>query len=167
MIQGREYRVIRLLGHGKGGYSYLVKHRGHCSVVKQIHHEPVSYYHFGNKIQAECDSYLFLLKCKIRMPRCRAIDFEQELVLKDYIKGPTVADLLRRKKDVLRYLPQVEEMARRANRHQVNIDYYPPNFVVRKGRLYYVDYELEKFDKRYTFEVWGRNYWTGKKKLDQ
>ena len=47
------YRLLRLLGKGKGGYSYLAERNGQQVVVKQIHHEPCDYYAFGNKIEAE------------------------------------------------------------------------------------------------------------------
>jgi len=166
-IEGKTYTATKLLGHGKGGYSYLVKRRGHYYVVKAIHHEEVSYYKFGNKIQAENDSYEYLKQCHIRIPKCYAIDFEQELVLKQYIRGRNIADMIKKKEDVSRYIPQVEAMAKKANAHSINIDYYPPNFILRKGLLYYVDYEIEKLDQRYTFAVWGKNYWTGKKGLDK
>ena len=52
-VNGTEYNILRLLGHGKGGYSYLVKRDGRKLVLKQIHHEPCDYYTFGNKIEAE------------------------------------------------------------------------------------------------------------------
>ena len=32
--------VVRLLGRGKGGYSYLAERDGARFVIKQIHHEP-------------------------------------------------------------------------------------------------------------------------------
>lgn len=49
-VNGKPYTVIRLLGKGKGGYSYLVR-SGDCEyVLKQIHHEPCSYYQFGDKL---------------------------------------------------------------------------------------------------------------------
>ena len=51
------YRVLRLLGKGKGGYSYLAERNGQQVVVKQIHHEPCDYYAFGNKIEAELRDY--------------------------------------------------------------------------------------------------------------
>ena len=50
-------RVLRLLGKGKGGYSYLAERNGQQVVVKQIHHEPCDYYAFGNKIEAELRDY--------------------------------------------------------------------------------------------------------------
>jgi tRNA A-37 threonylcarbamoyl transferase component Bud32 len=166
-VNEKKYHPVRLLGKGKGGYSYLVKRLGHYYVIKHIHHEEVSCYKFGNKIQAEYDCYSYLLQLHIRMPRCIYVDFDQELVLKQYIKGPTIAELIKRKKDVSKYIPQVAKMAKKANEGNVNMDYYPANFVVNKGKLYYVDYETSKLDKRYTFEVWGIGYWTGKKGLDK
>ena len=51
------YRLLRLLGKGKGGYSYLAERNGQQVVVKQIHHEPCDYYAFGNKIEAELRDY--------------------------------------------------------------------------------------------------------------
>ena len=56
-VNQKAYRIIKLLGHGKGGYSYLAKKDGKEYVLKQIHHEPCSYYKFGNKIQSEINDY--------------------------------------------------------------------------------------------------------------
>ena len=50
-------RLLRLLGKGKGGYSYLAERNGQQVVVKQIHHEPCDYYAFGNKIETELRDY--------------------------------------------------------------------------------------------------------------
>ena len=51
------YRIVRMLGKGKGGYSYLAERDGQQAVIKQIHHEPCDYYTFGNKIEAELRDY--------------------------------------------------------------------------------------------------------------
>ena len=37
-VNGVEYEIIRLLGRGKGGYSYLSEKEGKYVVLKQIHH---------------------------------------------------------------------------------------------------------------------------------
>ena len=52
-VNKKSYRIVRLLGKGKGGYSYLAECDGQQAVIKQIHHEPCDYYTFGNKIEAE------------------------------------------------------------------------------------------------------------------
>ena len=56
-VNGTKYRIIRLLGKGKGGYSYLADEGDKKVVLKQIHHEPCDYYQFGNKIEAEIKDY--------------------------------------------------------------------------------------------------------------
>ena len=50
-VNDKEYKIIKLLGKGKGGYSYLATDGEKQYVLKQIHHEPCSYYQFGNKTE--------------------------------------------------------------------------------------------------------------------
>ena len=49
-VNGKDYEVLKLLGKGKGGYSYLVTDGTRKYVLKQIHHEPCDYYQFGDKL---------------------------------------------------------------------------------------------------------------------
>ena len=79
-VCGKEFRILRLLGHGKGGYSWLAEREGKQAVVKQIHHEPCDYYTFGNKIEAERRDYGRLKQAGIRIPELIAIDDRNERV---------------------------------------------------------------------------------------
>lgn len=56
-VNDKQYQIVKLLGKGKGGYSYLATDGEKEYVLKQIHHEPCSYYQFGNKIEAEKRDY--------------------------------------------------------------------------------------------------------------
>ena len=56
-VNETQYTLVRLLGKGKGGYSYLVTDGAQQYVLKQIHHEPCNYYAFGDKLQAELRDY--------------------------------------------------------------------------------------------------------------
>jgi len=89
-VNGREYEVVKLLGKGKGGYSYLVTDGEKQYVLKQIHHEPCDYYQFGNKIEAEQRDYVRLQEIGIRMPKLLEVDVENERILKEYIEGDTI-----------------------------------------------------------------------------
>ena len=155
-----DYRIIRLLGHGKGGYSYLAERDGTQAVLKQIHHEPCDYYSFGNKIEAERRDYTRLREAGIRIPELSAIDEENERIVKEYIEGETVFDLVRRGGDAGPYLPQVREMAAQARAAGLNIDYFPTNFVIRDGLLWYIDYECNGYMDEWNFENWGIRYWS-------
>ena len=149
------YTVIRLLGKGKGGYSYLVTDGAAQYVLKQIHHEPCEYYTFGDKLQAELRDYETLRKVGIPMPRLLAADVPQERLLKEYIAGPTVAELLREGQMPPDWLTQVRAMCGLLYPAGLNIDYFPTNFVPWGGTLYYIDYECNAY-----MEHWGAQYWT-------
>ena len=158
-VNDRELQVIKLLGKGKGGYSYLVTDENGRYVLKQIHHEPCDYYQFGNKIEAETSAYAKLKEIGIRMPELIDVDVEQERILKEYIEGDTIADLVLQNQVKEDYLLQIEEMCRLLYAAHINIDYYPTNFVVQDGKLYYIDYECNEYMEEWNFENWGKKYW--------
>ena len=67
-VNGMEYEVIKLLGKGKGGWSYLVTDGKNEFVLKKIHHEPCDYYTFGNKLESELRDYETLRNIGLPMP---------------------------------------------------------------------------------------------------
>ncbi len=154
------YNIIKLLGKGKGGYSYLAERDGKKVVLKQIHHEPCSYYTFGNKIEAERNDYKRLKNAGIRIPEMLDIDTETERIVKEYIDGDTIFDMVQRGEAVDDYLPQVKEMARLAKAAGLNIDYFPTNFVVCDDSLWYIDYECNGYIDEWNFDNWGVKYWS-------
>ena len=161
-VNGTEYEIIRLLGHGKGGYSYLARINGDYVVLKQIHHEPCSYYSFDNKIEAERYDYERLKNAGIRIPKMLDIDIENERIIKEFIDGPTVFELVRDSEKELdeAIFSQIREMAERAKSVGLNIDYFPTNFVLQDKKLYYIDYECNGYMDEWNFENWGIKYWS-------
>ena len=158
-VNATSLHILKLLGHGKGGYSFLAERDGKQYVLKQIHHEPCSYYTFGNKIEAERNDYQRLLAAGIRIPKMLDIDAETERILKEYIPGPTIYSLVKTDSVKPEYFDQVRHMAWQAQQAGLNIDYFPTNFVVWDDTLYYVDYECNLYDPKWNFENWGNDYW--------
>ena len=159
-VNGIEYDVIRLLGKGKGGYSYLAEKDGKQYVLKQIHHEPCSYYQFGDKLQSELRDYARLQEVGIPIPRMVDVDPEQERILKEFIDGDTIMDLVKQDRMEDRYTRQMEDMCRKLYPAGLNIDYFPTNFIPQNGTLYYIDYECNPYDPKWDFENWGKAYWS-------
>ncbi|BCN29317.1 serine/threonine-protein kinase [Anaeromicropila herbilytica] len=159
-VNDKEYNIIKLLGKGKGGYSYLATDGYHEYVLKQIHHEPCSYYQFGNKIEAESTDYKRLKSTGIRMPQLLCIDEKEERILKEYIDGPTIYDLVLLDQMQERYIEQVKEMCSLLYLNRLNIDYFPTNFVVKDNLIYYIDYECNNYMEEWNFENWGIKYWS-------
>ena len=161
IVKGKEYKILSLLGKGKGGYSYLAETtNGSLCVVKKIHHEPCDYYTFGNKIESEYNDYIKLLKIEINMPKMIDIDMGEEIIIKEYIEGETIFDLINNGMMKESYLLQVKKMAEKAFLAGLNIDYYPTNFVVKNDILYYVDYECNNYIDEWSFDNWAIKYWT-------
>lgn len=164
-VNNIEYNIIKLLGKGKGGYSYLAEKDGKQYVLKQIHHEPCEYYTFGNKIESEKNDYQRLRNTGIRIPQMLDIDIEEERILKDYIDGLTIFDLV--KQDAMKetYLEQIRYMASQVYEKGLNIDYFPTNFVVQDELIYYIDYECNNYLDEWNFENWGIRYWSKTKEF--
>ena len=157
---GKKYRIIKFLGRGKGGYAYLAETEGRQAVVKKIHHEPCRYYSFGDKIEAEKWAYEQLRELGIRVAALIDIDEDAEIIVKEYIAGKTIFQLVRDGDSADIYLDQVREMAARAKEAGLNIDYFPTNFVIRDGLIWYVDYECNEYMEEWNFENWGIRYWS-------
>lgn len=158
-VNGKPYRILKLLGKGKGGYSYLAEDAAGVYVLKQIHHEPCDYYQFGDKLASEKKDYMRLLAAGIRMPKLLDTDEEKERILKEYIEGPTIYELVLWEQMSPSYTEQIHKMCRKLYAEGLNIDYFPTNFVVREELLYYVDYECNEYHKEWNFENWGSRYW--------
>lgn len=158
-VNETEYRVLRLLGKGKGGYSYLVTDGEGEYVLKQIHHEPCDYYQFGDKLASELRDYERLREIGIPIPKLLAVDAQKERILKEYIPGDTVDRLVQEDRLEERYFCQMEQLCCRLYAANTNIDYFPTNFVVWEGKLWYIDFECNDYQQQWDFEHWGSKYW--------
>ena len=158
-VNGRAYEVIRLLGKGKGGYSYLAERDGRQYVLKQIHHAPCAYYQFGDKLQSELNDYARLQTIGVPMPEMLDVDRENERVLKQYIPGDTVDVLVAEDRLPDWCIPQMEALCECLYAASTNIDYYPTNFIPLDGTLYYIDYECNDYMQQWDFQHWGMKYW--------
>lgn len=159
-VNEKEYEIVKLLGKGKGGYSYLAGDGERKYVLKQIHHEPCDYYQFGNKIEAEINDYNRLKEIGIKVPVMLDVDREKERILKEYIDGDTIYAIVLQDRMKPAYIDQVRAMCERLYAAHMNIDYFPTNFVVQDGELYYIDYECNGYMDEWNFENWGIKYWS-------
>lgn len=161
-VNGKNYTILNLLGKGKGGYSYLALDQDKKVVLKQIHHEPCDYYQFGNKIESEINDYYKLKEIGITMPNLLDVDKQTERLIKDYIDGKTVFELVLQDALPVCCLEQVQKMCDLLYPHHTNIDYFPTNFILEKQTniLYYIDYECNPYMDKWNFENWGIHYWS-------
>lgn len=167
-VNGKPYTLIRLLGKGKGGYSWLAKDKaGTEYVLKQLHHEPCDYYQFGDKFQSEINDYRRLKEIGIPLPRLIDADADRERILKEYIPGETVFELVQADRMRDDYLRQIRDICGILYANGLNIDYFPTNFVAKSGHLFNVDYECNGYMPEWDFEHWGIRYWSKTKEFQE
>lgn len=165
-LNGNGYVILRLLGKGKGGYTYLAQRDGVRYALKQIHHEPCDYYQFGDKLAAELADYEKLSALNVPIPRLLDVDKQTERLLKELLPGETVYQLVLRNALEPWHLEQVGALSQALRKAGLNIDWFPTNFMCRDGVLYYVDYECNQYMEQWSFENWGVRYWSRTPEFD-
>ncbi len=58
------------------------------------------------------------------------------------------------------YIDQMHDMCCLLYAARTNIDYFPTNFVVQNGEMYYIDFECNAYMDEWNFENWGVRYWS-------
>ena len=94
------------------------------------------------------------------MPVMLDVDESRERILKEYIVGDTIFDLVKRDEMRPEYFDQMKDICKKLYAANTNIDYFPTNFVVQEGNLYYIDYECNEYMAQWDFENWGIKYWS-------
>lgn len=159
VVGGVPYLPEKFLGKGKSGYSFKARYHDKYYVVKQIHHEPCPYYSFSHKLQSEINAFSALRYLGIALPKLIAVDEENEVLVKEYVKGKTGLDLVIKNEVTEAMFKNLFELSAVLKKASINIDYFPPNFVFDGEKLVYIDYECNQYDEQWSFEKWGIYYW--------
>lgn len=88
------------------------------------------------------------------------IDTENETILKEYIEGDTIYQMVKEDRDVSTFIEQVKIMCSLLYKKGLNIDYFPTNFVVQNNEVFYIDYECNSYMDEWNFENWGIKYYS-------
>ncbi|MDP4176152.1 MAG: hypothetical protein Q8933_19385 [Bacteroidota bacterium] len=156
--------IIKPLGKGKSGYSYLAEMENRLVVYKLMHNEPCPYYSFkDNKVKLEVKAYEILKQIGIRIPRLISYDEDKAYLIKEYIEGKNGIEWLAFEAMDEEIISELFEMSFRLKGNKLNIDYFPPNFVIGQDGLYYIDYEVNPYDERWSLEKWGLYFWANRK----
>ena len=155
--------LLRILGKGKSGYSFLARLNDQLVVFKRMHNEPCPYYTFSdNKVQLEVQAYHILQRVGIPIPELLGFDLEQNYLVKTYSAGPCGHEWLAQGGQDELIIEQLFSIANKLRAYDLNIDYFPANFVIAKGGICYVDYEINPYSDAWSLEKWGIYYWANR-----
>jgi TP53 regulating kinase and related kinases len=158
-----EARLLRLLGKGKSGYSYLAALGTETVVLKQMHDEPCAYYSFGdNKVRLEVHAYHQLTAAGLALPRLLSFDEQRGFLVKEFVAGDVADRWDASPADLELAVKQLFEMAHRLQDCGLNIDYFPANFVINGGAVHYIDYEVNSYHPQWSLDFWGIYYWANR-----
>jgi TP53 regulating kinase and related kinases len=153
-------KVLSYLGKGKSGYSYLIDRNGELFVLKIMHHEPVAYYNFeADKLSCEISAYERLKELELAIPELYEYDVEREYLVKEFIEGYTGAELTAQDGITPVIIRQLLDFARKLQENNLNVDFFPTNFVITGDQLFYIDYEINPYMPEWSLENWGIYYW--------
>jgi TP53 regulating kinase and related kinases len=155
-----ELKIIKKIGKGKSGISFLAESPIGLVVLKEMHNEFIPYYQFNkNKVELELESYDLLSKFDFHIPKLIDYDIQKNYLIKEYIEGQTVTEKLIEaplEDELILKVLQLELMLKKDN---VNIDYFPSNFVIQDNTFFYIDYEHDPYSDEWNFSNWGIYYW--------
>jgi len=154
-------RIISLLGSGKSGDSYLINCNGNYYVYKKMHNKPFINGHVFT-IEDELRSYHLLKAFNINVPSLVYYDVSASYLIKTYIEGETLAHyIIEHAYPISLYLETYKAFID-IEKLGFTLDYFPTNFILKDNKLWYIDYEVNPFNEKWSFLSWGIHFWFNK-----
>lgn len=151
------YTFIRKLNEVNNGVFYLYSIGDNQVVIKELSNKTDDEGQL--EINKELYSYERLESLGIYIPKLIGYNYQENIVIKEYLEGKDLLGLIRDKKitkgtymDLLKYGEQV-------NSDNLNIDYFPNNFILKEEKLYYVNYKVFPYTDELNLRNWGIYYW--------
>lgn len=165
-VNKKNYQIEKELFCERNGISYLCSYKGDSFIVKKIHHEPCTMYACDNTVSIELENYHRLKEMGVLLPAIFDYDIEKELIVKEYIEGESVSNLIRNGNEIGEILNQVRNLSFTVKNFGLNLDYFPGNFKVVNGKLYYMSLSCFPYREEKSFENFGNALWENRDALN-
>jgi tRNA A-37 threonylcarbamoyl transferase component Bud32 len=143
-------------------------YRGVQVVVKQIHYEPCPVYRFPpNKLQRELSDYAALRAVGLALPRLIGYNDSEQFLVKEFIGGQPIDELIARGELTPQHFEGIFHICDQVYGRGFNLDFFPSNFILRDGEMYYVDFECNEYSPQWDFEHWGVYFWVNRDGMAQ
>lgn len=155
--QMETYVLEREMYEVSNGKFYLYKKDNVYVVIKELKEK----YDIEGAVEVDKEvfSYNRLRVLEIKTPKLLGYNRELNIVIKEYLEGENLLNLIKNsevKKETFIELLQYSETI---NSDNLNIDYFPANFVIKDDSLYYVNYKVFPYTEELNLRNWGIYYW--------
>ena len=160
------YKILRTLGKGKTGTSYLVQNEDENLYVLKVMNQDCADYEKQLEIfRGENYSYQRMSKIGEGVPKLIEFNEEKKYLVKEYIEGVCASELAAigyNNKDGLTdyHFKLIFDMQNRFKEVGIHVDYFPTNFIfTNDDKIYCIDYECYDYNAEWDFINWGIYYW--------
>lgn len=160
-----DYEVIKQLGKGKTGISYLVKKSENYFVLKVMNQNVMDYEKQLEIFRGEKSCYERMSKIGNGIPKLFEFNEEKKYLIKEYIEGTCANELAAigyQKEGGLTdfHFQKIFDMHKRFKEIGIHVDYFPTNFIYTSdNEIYCIDYECYDYNQEWDFVEWGIYYW--------
>jgi tRNA A-37 threonylcarbamoyl transferase component Bud32 len=152
IVDGMSYEIIKQIGKGQAGYSYLAKNNNSYFVIKEFYDDNNLKDNIQRNYNKEIEAYYILSDIGINIPK---IIFKNDLeyyYIKEYIEGNTLAYIVAKEMLSEKHIIQILKMCEKIYSKNLMLDYFPTNFIENNDILYYIDFGCEKYSDDWNFE---------------
>lgn len=139
------------------GKFYLYKRDNAYVVIKELKEK---YDSEGEvEVDKEVFSYNRLRVLEIKTPKLLGYNRELNIVIKEYLEGENILDLIKNVEIKKENFIELLQYSETINSDNLNIDYFPANFIIKDNSLYYVNYKVFPYSEELNLRNWGIYYW--------
>ena len=160
-----DYEIIKQLGKGKTGISYLVKKDNRFCVLKVMNTNVPDFQKQLEIFRGEKYCYERMSKIGVGVPKLYEFNEEKNYLVKEYIEGicaNQLAEIGYNNEGGLTdfHFQKIFDMQKRFKEIGIHVDYFPTNFIYTSdNEIYCIDYECYDYNPEWDFVQWGIYYW--------
>lgn len=151
------YNLERELNTVSNGKFYLYKKDNDYVVIKELSKKVDS--EGEMEIDKELFSYERLKALEINVPKLLGYNRELNLVIKEYLEGKDLLGIIRDQTLGKDNFGELLKYSESLNADNLNIDYFPANFILKEDSLYYINYKVFPYSEELNLRNWGIYYW--------
>ena len=155
--QKEVYSLVRELNRVNNGIFYLYAKENNKVVIKELINKIDDEGQF--EIDKELYSYERLESLGIYIPKMIGYNREENIVIKEYLEGKDLLGLIRDEKLSMDKFLELLKYSELLNSDNLNIDYFPNNFIMKDEKLFYINYKVFPYTEELNLRNWGIYYW--------